>query len=140
MRALRRRPRRGDDGAAAVEFALVGGFLLVPLLLGVIVYGYYFLSTTTVNSALRDGARTAAVGSTCADWEAVMRQRLRGVNWSTASMTARTTRLQEFTVTVAWNGPSFGAPFPTPDAVSSLSTATRVERVPAATGACSVTR
>lgn len=140
---MRRTTWRRDDGAAAVEFALVGSFLLIPIVLAILAFGFFFFSTTTVNSALRDGARTAAVGATCADWQAVMRNRLAAVNWSSASMEPRTSRLDEFEVTVEWTGPKIGAPFPTPDFPSSLSASHRVERVPALPAdqaACTVTR
>ena len=39
---MRRRGARADDGAAAVEAALVLSFFLVPLLLGVLYWGQYF--------------------------------------------------------------------------------------------------
>jgi hypothetical protein len=43
MRHSSSRARRSDDrGAVAVEAALVGSFILVPLLLGILFYGYYF--------------------------------------------------------------------------------------------------
>ena len=135
-----RMPWRRDDGAAAVEFALVGSLLLIPIVLAILAFGFYFFSATTVNSAVRDGARTAAVGATCADWEAVMRNRLAAANWQSASMTPRTSRLTEFTVTVTWTGPRIIAPFPTPVFEPTSSATHRVERVPASPAACSVTR
>lgn len=42
MRTLRRRVRRGEPGAAAVEAALFLTIIVVPLLLGVLTYGMYF--------------------------------------------------------------------------------------------------
>jgi Flp pilus assembly protein TadG len=136
---VRRCRRRRDDGAAAVEFALVGGLILIPLVMGIMAFGLYFWSTTQVNHALRDGARTGAVGATCAEWQAVMRSRLAGVNWSSATMGARTTRMQEFTVTVNWTQPVVPVPgVGSLTSAPSLSATTRVERVPTATTACSV--
>lgn len=57
------RPTSGqrDDGAAAVEFAL----LLVPLLailFGMIDYSWYFYTAQSTSSAAREGARRLVVG------------------------------------------------------------------------------
>ena len=53
--------RTGDDGAAAVEFALISG-VLFTLMFGIMQYGLYFLQATAVEHGLREGARLAAVG------------------------------------------------------------------------------
>ncbi|MDH2416314.1 TadE/TadG family type IV pilus assembly protein [Nocardioides sp. CER19] len=61
----RRRGRRDQRGAAAVEFALV----LVPLLIilfGIIQYGFYFWAMQGGSDIARDAARRAAVGSPAA--------------------------------------------------------------------------
>ena len=60
---------RRDDGASAVEFALV----MVPLLtlfFGILQYGLYFWSMQGGADAARRAARTAAVGTTagCTDF------------------------------------------------------------------------
>jgi Flp pilus assembly protein TadG len=55
------RRRRRDNGAAAVEFALVVPVLLV-LVFGIIDYGIYFSDSLAVRSAVRDGARQGVVG------------------------------------------------------------------------------
>ncbi|MDN4160617.1 TadE/TadG family type IV pilus assembly protein [Nocardioides abyssi] len=47
--ARRASPRR-DSGAAAVEGALVTAFVLVPLLLGVLSYGFYFWQAQKVQT------------------------------------------------------------------------------------------
>jgi Flp pilus assembly protein TadG len=53
--------RRGEDGAEAVEFALIAvPFML--LLLGIIQYGFYFWTAETTNSAARETARRVIVG------------------------------------------------------------------------------
>ena len=53
---------RGDDsGAAAVEFAIIGP-ILVLLLLGIIVYGGYFLIAHSVQQIANDSARAALAG------------------------------------------------------------------------------
>ena len=60
MGRLMLRDRRGDRGAAAVEFALV----LVPLMLivfGIISYGFMLSFRQTLSQAATEGARAAAV-------------------------------------------------------------------------------
>lgn len=52
---------RGEDGAAAVEFALVST-LLVTLLLGIIAFGFALFRQQSALHAAREGARLAAVG------------------------------------------------------------------------------
>lgn len=52
---------RGDDGAAAVEFALIS-LPLMLLLFGTIQYGLYFFQATAAEHGLREGARLASVG------------------------------------------------------------------------------
>ncbi|PKP88727.1 MAG: transporter [Alphaproteobacteria bacterium HGW-Alphaproteobacteria-17] len=59
--ALARRLRREQRGAAIVEMALVLPMLLV-LLMGMLVYGHYFLLAHSVQQAANDGARAAIVG------------------------------------------------------------------------------
>ena len=46
--------RRREDGAVAVEFALVFAFVLVPLLMGMIQYGWYLYSSQASASAGRE--------------------------------------------------------------------------------------
>jgi Flp pilus assembly protein TadG len=55
-----RRRRRGDRGAAAVEFALVTPVLLV-MLFGIIDYGIWFADSISARQAVRDGARRGVV-------------------------------------------------------------------------------
>lgn len=52
---------RTQDGAAAVEFAIVAG-LLFMLIFGMIEYGFAFFEMQTLRGAAREGARVAAVG------------------------------------------------------------------------------
>ena len=61
MRSLRRRlrERAGQRGAVAVEFAL-SLFLLVPLLIGTLNYGYYFWVALHAVEAANAGARAGA--------------------------------------------------------------------------------
>ena len=64
MRVLVRPPRRraAEDGAAAVEFALIFSLVLVPLLLGMLQYGWYFYASQVTGSAARETARRLTVG------------------------------------------------------------------------------
>ncbi len=57
-------------GAAIVEMALVLP-LLLALLMGVMVYGQYFMLAHSVQQAANDGARAAIVGLDAADRSAV---------------------------------------------------------------------
>jgi Flp pilus assembly protein TadG len=68
---MRLRRRRTEDGAVAVEFALVLVFVLLPLVFGIIDFGYLFAQNLALNNASRQAARYAAVETrTCADVEA----------------------------------------------------------------------
>ncbi|WP_022910708.1 TadE/TadG family type IV pilus assembly protein [Aestuariimicrobium kwangyangense] len=58
--------RKGQRGAAAVEFALVLPVLLV-LLLGIIEYGYQFFLYGSAAGAAREGARAMAISTKSAD-------------------------------------------------------------------------
>lgn len=61
---------REERGAAIVEMALVLP-LLLALLMGVLVYGQYFMLAHSVQQAANDGARAAIVGLDAADRRAV---------------------------------------------------------------------
>ncbi|MBO9695553.1 MAG: pilus assembly protein [Sphingopyxis sp.] len=61
---------RDERGAAIVEMALVLP-LLLALLMGVLVYGQYFLLAHNVQQAANDGARASIVGLDAADRRAV---------------------------------------------------------------------
>lgn len=69
MRSLRRARRRGDRGAAAVEFALVVPILLM-LVFGIIDYGIYFNNSLSARQGVREAARSGVVetaaGGSCA--------------------------------------------------------------------------
>lgn len=49
------------DGSAAVEFAIIGPILLL-LLIGIVVYGGYFLMAHSVQQLANDSARAAVAG------------------------------------------------------------------------------
>jgi Flp pilus assembly protein TadG len=58
---VRQPPGPSDEGAAAVEFALVS-MLLFGLLFGIVQYGYGFYQLQIASSVLRDAAREASLG------------------------------------------------------------------------------
>ncbi|MGH8891918.1 MAG: TadE family protein [Actinomycetes bacterium] len=71
---------RPDEGAAAVEFALVS-ILLITLVFGIIQYGYYFFQLNAGTSAAREAARLAAVGlDDCDSWGDESKDRASGVD------------------------------------------------------------
>jgi Flp pilus assembly protein TadG len=57
---------RSEDGAAAVEFALILSLLLV-IVFGIIEFGRTYSEYQVFVGAAREGARTGAVGATDAD-------------------------------------------------------------------------
>lgn len=59
---IRARLRR-EDGAAAVEFALIAG-VLAMLIFGMLQYGLAFFQLQNLRAASREGARIGAVGAT----------------------------------------------------------------------------
>ncbi|MAS56233.1 MAG: hypothetical protein CMJ44_16730 [Pimelobacter sp.] len=58
------RVERAQRGAVAVEAALVGAFILVPLLLGVITYGNYFWRAQKVDTLSVSGLPPATIAGT----------------------------------------------------------------------------
>jgi len=56
------RDREAQSGAAALEFGLIAGTILIPLLLGVIQYGWYFYVAQTTGGAASHVTRRLAVG------------------------------------------------------------------------------
>jgi Flp pilus assembly protein TadG len=62
---------RREDGAAAVEFALIVGLLAI-LVFGLLEYGLAFWQVQNLRAAAREGARVAAVRGTDADIKAAM--------------------------------------------------------------------
>ncbi len=53
--------RRREEGASAVEFAILAPLLFI-LLFGIIQFGIAFLHVQTIRTAVREGGRLAAVG------------------------------------------------------------------------------
>ncbi|GAW41747.1 TadE-like protein [Brevundimonas sp. SH203] len=66
------RKRGAREGAAAVEFALVGP-ILIALLMGIVVYGGWFLTAQTVQAVASEGARAAIGGLDAGEREALVR-------------------------------------------------------------------
>jgi Flp pilus assembly protein TadG len=62
---------RREEGAAAVEFALIVG-LLAMLVFGMMEYGLALWQVQNLRSATREGARVAAVGATTAQIDAAV--------------------------------------------------------------------
>jgi Flp pilus assembly protein TadG len=61
IRSKIRHKLRREEGAAAVEFALIVG-LLAMLIFGMMEYGLAFWQVQSLRAATREGARVAAVG------------------------------------------------------------------------------
>jgi Flp pilus assembly protein TadG len=68
---MRLRSRRSEGGAAALEFGLIAGFVFLPLVLGMIQYGWYFYVAQTTGGAASHIARRMAVGDCWGSGEAL---------------------------------------------------------------------
>lgn len=55
---------KNTDGQSLVEFALVLNFILIPLILGMIEFGWILNGQITLTSAAREGVRAAIVCET----------------------------------------------------------------------------
>jgi Flp pilus assembly protein TadG len=73
MRSYARIRGAEREGAAAVEFALVGPVFFL-LLVGMIVYGAWFWMAHSVQSAVSEGARAAIAGLDAAEREQLARE------------------------------------------------------------------
>jgi|GEM_PF-5249966 len=65
---MRRRTAGSDEGAAAVEFALIS-VVLFTLLFGIVQYGFYFLQVTSITALAGHAGREASLRDGCDDWE-----------------------------------------------------------------------
>ena len=108
---------RNDQGAAAVEFALVS-VLLLTLLFGILQYGYYFFQLQSANAASREAARLAATGvSSCPAFRAAVNARTSGITLTsitttvTAAPPAPSTDGEVVAVRVTFAPTKFGFPF-----------------------------
>ena len=106
--------RRKDQGAAAVEFALILP-VLVLLLFGTIQYGYFFFQSTAVEAATRDASRRASIGDyTCAQLTDTVRNSA-GVDATIVSVSvtgAAASGATQMTLRVVWRPTQFGFPVP----------------------------
>ena len=97
---------REERGAAIVEIALVLPLLLM-LLMGMLVYGQYFMLAHSVQQAANDGARAAIVGLDAADRSAVatraVARSLQSVSGSHSVAVSETN--EAITVAVAFTAP-----------------------------------
>lgn len=100
---------RGERGAAIVEMALVLP-LLLALLMGILVYGQYFMLAHSVQQAANDGARASIVGLDPADRSAVasraVARSLQAVSGTHSVAVSETT--EAITVAVTFTAPQGG--------------------------------
>lgn len=69
--SIRSRRRRGERGAAAVEFALVLP-LLLAFLFGIVAYGVVFAQSLSLSNSARQAARSGVIaGASCAQMESL---------------------------------------------------------------------
>lgn len=94
-RLVRGVDERSDDGAAAVEFALVMPLLFL-LLFGIIDFGRAYNMQLALTQAAREGVRVAAIGGPAASGEAVTRAQ--GAAFPVTGATAAVTRTCPATV------------------------------------------
>jgi Flp pilus assembly pilin Flp len=80
VRKSLRQEAKKEDGAAAVEFALIVGVLAI-LVFGLLEYGLAFWQVQNLRASTREGARVAAVGGDQGEIRAAM------VNSSAGSLT-----------------------------------------------------
>lgn len=139
MRRAGRAGRAGDQGAAAVEFALIS-VALFTLMFGILQYGFYFFQATAIEAAAREAARRASVGiETCVAWGEQVVDVLPGAargSISSISSTGASARGQDLTVTIVWEPVSFRL-VPVPDPAPETAV-TRVERLGSETGGCRI--
>lgn len=94
--AARMSRRRGTDGAAAVEFALVSVPVIV-LLFGLIQYGLYFWAMQGGSDIARDAARLASVGnpSSCSAFRSAVQDRINGLTGTGSTATIQRTYTEQ---------------------------------------------
>ncbi len=114
--------RRGDEGASALEFAVVAPVLLL-LLFGMIEFGLIFQGQLAVTHAAREGARLAAVQNgafysvTAVEERAFPLRTADGLSVNLSEPDARSVRV---TVSYPWTGRI--VPFGGPITLSSTAT------------------
>jgi Flp pilus assembly protein TadG len=115
----RRRARRDEGGAAAVEFALIAGVVLIPLLLGLIQFGWYFYISSTTSHAASSVARRLEVGdcwsgSDAADYVAAQVPTSTTFSKTPSDLTGATVGTTQIQVTVTADADILGF-FPMPN-------------------------
>jgi len=111
-----RRHQGSDDGASAVELALVS-VLLFTLVFGIIQYGFYFWASQVGSSAVRDAARYSAVGAQdCTSLRSLVTDQMGGaaLGATTTTRTYSTTPAKAgvpVTVTIRYQALNIGFPF-----------------------------
>jgi hypothetical protein len=128
------RRRRGERGAAAVEFALVG-LLLFTLLFGILQFGMWFWAWQAGAHAAREASRTAAVNPcdsakvTTAGQKPLDGAPISGTPTVTLTKTSPVKVGDEVTVSVHFTTFDLGF-FPGFDGIVDKSATSRVENVP----------
>jgi Flp pilus assembly protein TadG len=94
---------RNDDGAAAVEFALIAPLFFI-LVFGMIQFGWYLWTAEYTNSAARETARRVVVGDCWADYTAFSAKQGARVTSTTVSPSPTGLKVgDQITVTVTSN-------------------------------------
>jgi Flp pilus assembly protein TadG len=101
---MQRGRARGQDGAAAVEFALIV-IPFVMLVFGIISFGILFAQQLALGNAARDAARSAVVETrTCGQVKAVARNAAQTINMSSADVVVSVARVPAAGVAVTTCG------------------------------------
>jgi Flp pilus assembly protein TadG len=106
---------RRDDGASAIEFALVLPIFLT-LVFGVVVYGAYFASLSAVNQIAAEAARATITGLTDAERQSLATQKATALvasygallNTGSVTIQAVPTSAGAFAVTITNQFDAFG--------------------------------
>lgn len=105
MNTLRQRRKRGDKGAAAVEFSLVFA-LLLTLALGAFEYGMLFRDWLSVTVSAREGGRVAASAATYGQADCVILEAAAGALRSLNSGTLDEVHIYKSSETGSYPGPT----------------------------------
>lgn len=99
MIARLRAASRGDEGASALEFALIGLFIVVPLVFGAISFGLVFAGNLATSNAARQGARLGTViggdpanPNDCGDIVTETRDAIKGIGASSSNLSVQVIR------------------------------------------------
>lgn len=139
---------QGERGVSTVEFALVFCFVVLPVMFGIIQYGYQYWALSTADAAAREAARALSVGTDVACTTTLARSRVDqpavgtsspvvGVTYATASGAPGTAAVGGIvTVRVRFQSLDVGfLPLPDGGAIDRTAQA-RVENVPASPLPC----